>query len=248
MSDTTTTGSATLPADMTPQRLDKWLWFARIVKSRSLAQKLVNGGHVRVNRDKAQAPAKAIRHGDVLTIAVANRILVLKVVAPGTRRGAGTRSPAALRGSGSLTGSRAAFRRRRRRGGGHRHAGRCRGGSGRPRWSGARPARARQRSPDQAPAASDRPAHGQGLSRLRRLHASSCDTWSARAPLPAERKIFSGSYHRQHIPNLKPIAKPGTQAARTARTPAGALPALRPGRSRIPASDCFRGNGDRASI
>lgn len=87
MSDTTTTGSATLPADMTPQRLDKWLWFARIVKSRSLAQKLVNGGHVRVNRDKAQAPAKAIRHGDVLTIAVAKRILVLKVVAPGTRRG-----------------------------------------------------------------------------------------------------------------------------------------------------------------
>lgn len=87
MSDTTTTGSTTLPADMTPQRLDKWLWFARIVKSRSLAQKLVNGGHVRVNRDKAQAPAKAIRHGDVLTIAVANRILVLKVVAPGTRRG-----------------------------------------------------------------------------------------------------------------------------------------------------------------
>ncbi|QGZ37399.1 RNA-binding S4 domain-containing protein [Stappia indica] len=72
---------------MTPQRLDKWLWFARIVKSRSLAQKLVNGGHVRVNRDKAQAPAKAIRHGDVLTIAVANRVLVLKVLAPGTRRG-----------------------------------------------------------------------------------------------------------------------------------------------------------------
>lgn len=87
MSDTTTSGSATPPADMTPQRLDKWLWFARIVKSRSLAQKLVNGGHVRVNRDKAQAPAKAIRHGDVLTIAVANRILVLKVLAPGTRRG-----------------------------------------------------------------------------------------------------------------------------------------------------------------
>ena len=87
MSDVTTTGPATPPADTTPQRLDKWLWFARIVKSRSLAQKLVNGGHVRVNRDKAQAPAKAIRHGDVLTIAVANRILVLKVLGPGARRG-----------------------------------------------------------------------------------------------------------------------------------------------------------------
>lgn len=72
---------------MTPQRLDKWLWFARIVKSRSLAQKLVAGGHVRVNRDKASASAKAVRHGDVLTIAVANRVLVLKVLAPGARRG-----------------------------------------------------------------------------------------------------------------------------------------------------------------
>ena len=87
MSETTSTGPAAPPADMTPQRLDKWLWFARIVKSRSLAQKLVTGGHVRVNRDKASAPAKAIRHGDVLTIAVANRVLVLKVLAPGARRG-----------------------------------------------------------------------------------------------------------------------------------------------------------------
>ncbi len=69
------------------QRLDKWLWFARIVKSRSLAQKLVSGGHVRVNRDKTNAPAKAVRAGDVLTVAVAGRVLVLKVLAPGTRRG-----------------------------------------------------------------------------------------------------------------------------------------------------------------
>jgi ribosome-associated heat shock protein Hsp15 len=69
------------------QRLDKWLWFARIVKSRSLAQKLVTGGHVRVNRDKTNAPAKAVRAGDVLTVAVAGRVLVLKVLAPGTRRG-----------------------------------------------------------------------------------------------------------------------------------------------------------------
>ncbi|WP_428698837.1 RNA-binding S4 domain-containing protein [Stappia sp.] len=70
-----------------PQRLDKWLWFARIVKSRSLAQKLVGGGHVRVNRDKTTAPAKLVRAGDVLTIVVADHVRLLKVRAPGVRRG-----------------------------------------------------------------------------------------------------------------------------------------------------------------
>lgn len=71
----------------TAQRLDKWLWFARIVKSRSLAQKLVGGGHVRVNRDKTTTPAKPVRAGDVLTIAVAGDVRLLRVRAPGVRRG-----------------------------------------------------------------------------------------------------------------------------------------------------------------
>ncbi|WP_349358510.1 RNA-binding S4 domain-containing protein [Stappia sp.] len=69
------------------QRIDKWLWYARVVKSRSLAQKLVGGGHVRVNRDKVTAPAKPVRPGDVLTIALGRGVRVLKVIAPGTRRG-----------------------------------------------------------------------------------------------------------------------------------------------------------------
>ncbi|SDU38983.1 RNA-binding S4 domain-containing protein [Stappia sp. ES.058] len=69
------------------QRIDKWLWYARLVKSRSLAQKLVAGGHVRVNRDKVTAAAKPVRAGDVLTVAVAQRIRILKVLAPGERRG-----------------------------------------------------------------------------------------------------------------------------------------------------------------
>ncbi|WP_417771597.1 RNA-binding S4 domain-containing protein [Stappia sp.] len=69
------------------QRLDKWLWFARVVKSRSLAQKLVASGHVRVNREKTTTPAKTVRPGDTLTIAVADRVRTLKIVLPGTRRG-----------------------------------------------------------------------------------------------------------------------------------------------------------------
>lgn len=69
------------------QRIDKWLFFARVVKSRSLAAKLAVGGKVRVNRDKIEQAAHQIKVGDVLTITLERRILVYKVLAPGERRG-----------------------------------------------------------------------------------------------------------------------------------------------------------------
>lgn len=69
------------------QRLDKWLWFARVVKTRTLAAKLVSDGFVRVNSVKADAPAKPVGPGDVLTIALERQVRVLKVLAPGARRG-----------------------------------------------------------------------------------------------------------------------------------------------------------------
>jgi ribosome-associated heat shock protein Hsp15 len=69
------------------QRLDKWIWFARVVKTRSVATKLVLDGHVRVNARRIETPAKQIEPGDVLTIAFDSRVLVLRIVALGTRRG-----------------------------------------------------------------------------------------------------------------------------------------------------------------
>ncbi|MEJ0092528.1 MAG: RNA-binding S4 domain-containing protein [Methylocella sp.] len=69
------------------QRLDKWLWFARVVKSRSLATRLVASGHVRINARRIDAPAKAVGPGDVLTIALEQQVRVLKILDPGTRRG-----------------------------------------------------------------------------------------------------------------------------------------------------------------
>lgn len=69
------------------QRVDKWLFFARAVKSRSLAAKLVQAGHVRLNRDKIDQPAHAVKPGDVLTIRLERRVLVWRVLAPGARRG-----------------------------------------------------------------------------------------------------------------------------------------------------------------
>ena len=69
------------------QRLDKWLWFARFAKTRSLAAKLVAEGHVRVNGQRAENPAKGVKLGDVLTVAAAHGTALVRVVDLGERRG-----------------------------------------------------------------------------------------------------------------------------------------------------------------
>lgn len=69
------------------QRLDKWLWFARVVKTRTLAAKLILDGHVRVNAQRIETPAKAVGPGDVLTIALEGSVAVLRIVGIGARRG-----------------------------------------------------------------------------------------------------------------------------------------------------------------
>jgi ribosome-associated heat shock protein Hsp15 len=69
------------------QRIDKWLFFARVVKSRSLAAKLAVSGRVRINRDKASQASDLVKPGDVLTITLDRRILVYKVLDAGSRRG-----------------------------------------------------------------------------------------------------------------------------------------------------------------
>ena len=69
------------------QRIDKWLWFARIVKSRGLAVQLVEMGRVRLNRVKIVKPAHEVGQGDVLTLAVHGRVRVLHVRACAPRRG-----------------------------------------------------------------------------------------------------------------------------------------------------------------
>ncbi|MBX3597890.1 MAG: RNA-binding S4 domain-containing protein [Rhizobiaceae bacterium] len=69
------------------QRIDKWLFFSRAVKSRSLAAKLVQAERVRVNREKASLASDYVKLGDVLTITLDRRILVYRVLALGERRG-----------------------------------------------------------------------------------------------------------------------------------------------------------------
>jgi len=69
------------------QRLDKWLWYARLTKTRTLAQKLAASGHVRVNRDKTDSASHPVKTGDVLTVALPGGVRVLKILALGARRG-----------------------------------------------------------------------------------------------------------------------------------------------------------------
>ena len=72
---------------MERQRLDKWLWHARVVKARTGAAALVEAGHVRLNGAREKAPGHAVKLGDVLTIALDNRVRVLKVTGFAERRG-----------------------------------------------------------------------------------------------------------------------------------------------------------------
>lgn len=69
------------------QRIDRWLFFARVVKSRSLAAKLVAAGKVRRNREKLDQPSGLVGPGDVLTVTLERQVLIYRVLAAGTRRG-----------------------------------------------------------------------------------------------------------------------------------------------------------------
>jgi ribosome-associated heat shock protein Hsp15 len=69
------------------QRLDQWLWHARVVKARTSAAALVAAGHVRINGVREKAPGHAVKAGDVLTVALDRTVRVLKVVGFAERRG-----------------------------------------------------------------------------------------------------------------------------------------------------------------
>jgi len=69
------------------QRLDKWLWHARVVKARTSAAALVEAGHVRLNGAREKAPGHAVKLGDVLTIGLDHSVRILKVTGFSERRG-----------------------------------------------------------------------------------------------------------------------------------------------------------------
>jgi ribosome-associated heat shock protein Hsp15 len=70
------------------QRLDKWLWHARVVRTRSSAAKLIEAGYVRLNNRRMTAAAHQVRLGDVVTLALDRSVRVLQVEGFSERRGA----------------------------------------------------------------------------------------------------------------------------------------------------------------
>ncbi len=75
------------PAGQPGQRIDRWLWYARFLKSRSLAAALVQTGRLRINGQRISKASRAIRPGDVLTFPLGPHIRVVRVLDSGTRRG-----------------------------------------------------------------------------------------------------------------------------------------------------------------
>ena len=69
------------------QRIDKWLFFTRMLKSRTLAQALVQAGHVIVNGQKVLQPSHNVKPGDRVELVLERRDIVLVVRGPGKRRG-----------------------------------------------------------------------------------------------------------------------------------------------------------------
>jgi ribosome-associated heat shock protein Hsp15 len=69
------------------QRLDLWLWCARLAKTRADCSRLVAGGAVRLNRQPTDKAHARLRVGDVLTLALRGQVRVWRVVALAARRG-----------------------------------------------------------------------------------------------------------------------------------------------------------------
>ncbi|MDB5500908.1 MAG: RNA-binding protein [Tardiphaga sp.] len=72
---------------MERQRLDKWLWHARVVKARTSAAALVEGGHVRLNGEREKSPGHGVKIGDVVTVALDRTVRVMKITGFAERRG-----------------------------------------------------------------------------------------------------------------------------------------------------------------
>ena len=68
-------------------RVDKWLWFARFFKTRSLAAKLCNAGRLRVDGVLVSKAHQTVRPGNVLTFPQGRAIRVVKILSLANRRG-----------------------------------------------------------------------------------------------------------------------------------------------------------------
>ena len=67
-------------------RIDKWLWAARFYKTRSAAQQAIEGGKVKLNRERTK-PAKEVKPGDELSITIGAYEWAITILALSMQRG-----------------------------------------------------------------------------------------------------------------------------------------------------------------
>ena len=75
---------------MPGQRLDKWLWCARLTRTRTLATRLIAAGKVRVNGERTLKASRILKEGDVVTVSHLTRLFVVRVIGARERRGPAT--------------------------------------------------------------------------------------------------------------------------------------------------------------
>jgi ribosome-associated heat shock protein Hsp15 len=98
------------PKDFDRQRIDKWLWHARMVRTRNDAAALTMAGFVRINGRRMTASGHPVRVGDVVTLALDRSVRVLRVEGICARRGGAPAARALYRdlttssGTGACTG------------------------------------------------------------------------------------------------------------------------------------------------
>lgn len=78
-------------------RIDRYLWHIRLLKSRTMAQGLIEQGHIRLNGIRVVKTAAAVQVGDVITLPVGDKVLTLEILILPPRRGPATEAQGCYR-------------------------------------------------------------------------------------------------------------------------------------------------------
>ena len=93
----------------TTMRLDRFLWFVRLAKTRTFAQAIASAGHLRIDGRPTDRPAAAVHVGNILTFAThRGEVRILRVLALPQRRGPPAEALGCYEDVGAANGSQAA--------------------------------------------------------------------------------------------------------------------------------------------
>jgi ribosome-associated heat shock protein Hsp15 len=68
-------------------RIDRFLFFIRLIKSRTLAQHVIEAGHVRIDGKRVEKPSDAVRVGSIVALPLHDQVRILRVLSLPVRRG-----------------------------------------------------------------------------------------------------------------------------------------------------------------